>query len=537
MNGGRKVGERLIFSPEPSSSQVHGIITIVIFAAMASVMALTTIIVLIAGFRALLKGAIVEALVAILVTAFWGGLTYGTLCLLWSTRADCLPCELVINRQKQVISSVYRGKVLRQKAFVGADWLMCYFSVGGRRACSYEIIAGTQKGNVTLYHVPPWSDEVVRGVQEKSIAIAEFLSLPLTFVSRGRDDWSLEPGASYNRQMATQEAANRRAAANKEAANREAAQKEERLVKSVEVKIECPGCKTDVLVADVLRGASKYWPTEKVALHCYFSCCGGVHEASIRSGKISMGYLSAAGTAHFCGMEDYEIPGMQVCQCDAGLEVIYEGEQYLITGLDQKPAPTSAPAQKPVLSNTIDAEILDSPPASGGFEEHNFLKSSEASNQTLWVKFFDEECLEWVGAFSQNDWNHYNVVFRVPNENLFLVISSGQGYFIDPNQRKVVATTEWDSIEKIIHNEATGLLVVTDGLCLALFQGTKLVWSSQRVSADGISFTAQSGPTIQGVLNDMTTEGCEFTLNASTHELSAAWIYAEDGSVAINEQR
>lgn len=48
------------------------------------------------------------------------------------------------------------------------------------------------------------------------------------------------------------------------------------------------------------------------------------------------------------------------------------------------------------------------------------------------------------------------------------------------------------------------------------------------MSADGISFTGQSGPIINGVLNDLTDEGCQFTFNAITREFKAAWILSEN---------
>lgn len=172
----------------------------------------------------------------------------------------------------------------------------------------------------------------------------------------------------------------------------------------------------------------------------------------------------------------------------------------------------------------MEAEILDRPPLSGDFEEHDY----STSGNTLWVKFCDEDYLEWVGVFSQSGWSSNNSVLRVPREKLFLVVAGGQGYFVDPIARKIVSTTEWDCIDNVIYNEDTGFLVVTDGLCLAVFRGPKLQWSSKRVSVDGISFTEQSGPIIKGVLNDLTDEGCKFTFNANTREFNAAWVFADN---------
>ena len=172
----------------------------------------------------------------------------------------------------------------------------------------------------------------------------------------------------------------------------------------------------------------------------------------------------------------------------------------------------------------MEAEILDRPPLSGDFEEHNFSKSGN----TVWVKFFDEEYFEWVGVFSQSDWSSFNTVLQVHGEKLFLVVAGGQGYFVDPNSREIVSITEWDGIDNVIYNEETGFLVATDGLSLALFKGPRLHWSGERVSADGITFTGQIGPVIKGILNDLTDGGCEFTFNASTCEFKAAWILADN---------
>lgn len=172
----------------------------------------------------------------------------------------------------------------------------------------------------------------------------------------------------------------------------------------------------------------------------------------------------------------------------------------------------------------MEAEILNRPPISGKYEEHNF----SVSGNTLWVKFFDSEYLEWVGVFSQSGWSSFNTVVRVPNEELFLVVAGGQGYFVDPNKRSIVSQTEWEGISNIIFNEATGVFVATDGLCLGLFKGASSIWHSERISADGISFTGQEGYLVNGVLNDLTTEGCEFTFNINTHEIEAKWVFSEN---------
>lgn len=168
----------------------------------------------------------------------------------------------------------------------------------------------------------------------------------------------------------------------------------------------------------------------------------------------------------------------------------------------------------------MEASILDKPPLSGDFEEHSFI---ESGNNTLWVKFLDSEYLEWVGVFSQGDWKSTNLVLPLEDKHQFLVIAGGQGYFVDPDSRKITAKTDWDMIEAIVYNDETNCFVATDGLCLAVFEGRKMVWSGDRVSADGISIEKQVGATVYGKVNDLTDEGCEYSFNIKTKEFSCEW--------------
>jgi len=172
----------------------------------------------------------------------------------------------------------------------------------------------------------------------------------------------------------------------------------------------------------------------------------------------------------------------------------------------------------------MEAEILNQRPISGVYEEHSF----SASGNTLWVKFIDEEYLEWVGVFTQSEWSPYNKVLRLSDEKLFLVIAGGQGYFVDPNARNIVATTDWDDIRDLVHNEESGYLVATDGLRLAVLKRHELLWTGDRISLDGINFTGQSGLMVKGKLNDLTDDGCEFSFNVNTRELNAKWTFSDN---------
>lgn len=168
----------------------------------------------------------------------------------------------------------------------------------------------------------------------------------------------------------------------------------------------------------------------------------------------------------------------------------------------------------------MEAELLHGPPISGKYEEHNFAESGD----TIWVKFFDEEWLEWCGVFSPG-WCSGSSVHKVPGKAEFLVLAGGQGYFVDPNKRKIISKTETDNIVAVIYITESEVFVVSDGLCVGILYGDKIEWRTNRISVDGIKFTRSQGVTVEGILNDLTEEGGPFKLNVVTGEIEAPWLF------------
>lgn len=113
----------------------------------------------------------------------------------------------------------------------------------------------------------------------------------------------------------------------------------------------------------------------------------------------------------------------------------------------------------------------------------------------------------------------------MPEDNQVFVLLGGLGYFVGVNDRKLVSKTECDYIESAIYNEPNKTIVASEGCSILLLKGTKQIWRSKRISADGISFTSQQGDIIHGKLNDLTSEGCEFNFNINTTEIISSWMY------------
>jgi hypothetical protein len=171
----------------------------------------------------------------------------------------------------------------------------------------------------------------------------------------------------------------------------------------------------------------------------------------------------------------------------------------------------------------MEAELLLRPPISGQYEEHNFA----VSGNTVWVKFFDEEWVEWCGVFSLG-WCSGSSVCRVPEKKEFLVLAGGQGYFIDPNKRIINSKTKSNNIESVIYNNAIGWFVASDGLSVGILRGEKIHWLTDRISLDGITFTKSEGVVVEGVLNDLSDDGGPFKLNVETGKIDAPWVFYQN---------
>lgn len=79
----------------------------------------------------------------------------------------------------------------------------------------------------------------------------------------------------------------------------------------------CRLCGGSYTIRSVIEAAHRYWPS----LHLVYSrrtCCGATEEFEVQPGKVVIGYIYAAGAPHFCGMEEYDAPGLTL-NCEDGI--------------------------------------------------------------------------------------------------------------------------------------------------------------------------------------------------------------------------
>ena len=94
--------------------------------------------------------------------------------------------------------------------------------------------------------------------------------------------------------------------------------------------IDCSSCKQPITIRDFLAACSNYWADIDAVK---FTCPQCRHEtyARIETSAIWLGYVYAAGCAHFCGMEEIKVEGLQAWREGDGLGVQLSEEEWVIS--------------------------------------------------------------------------------------------------------------------------------------------------------------------------------------------------------------
>ena len=99
-----------------------------------------------------------------------------------------------------------------------------------------------------------------------------------------------------------------------------------------EPNIQCPACRRHVSTRDFLSGCSDFWADLGIVR---FRCplCRESTDARLRTSRIVLGYVYAAGAPHFCGMVDVDVPGLEVQSDGEGLAVLLGEARFRVAAL------------------------------------------------------------------------------------------------------------------------------------------------------------------------------------------------------------
>jgi hypothetical protein len=129
-------------------------------------------------------------------------------------------------------------------------------------------------------------------------------------------------------------------------------------------------------------------------------------------------------------------------------------------------------------------DVLPGLPAYGELPEAFTATGQGRHREGYIVRFHPDGAASWVGNF-QPGLSSYDAVLQHPNARDLLVISGGQGYVVDPNDR---TKREYfgSQIEAAFQVPELGVVVFGNGLWFEAFGPDGCQWRSGRISWDGM---------------------------------------------------
>jgi hypothetical protein len=91
----------------------------------------------------------------------------------------------------------------------------------------------------------------------------------------------------------------------------------------------CQLCDGTFTIRALLEAASHHWAALNVTVS-ESPCCQAREELEIQANKVIRGYLYAAGVPHFCGMEEYDAPGLAIERRGERVWLLWEGTEHAL---------------------------------------------------------------------------------------------------------------------------------------------------------------------------------------------------------------
>jgi hypothetical protein len=170
----------------------------------------------------------------------------------------------------------------------------------------------------------------------------------------------------------------------------------------------------------------------------------------------------------------------------------------------------------------VDASILQYKPLSGDFPEFTF----DAVGNCVWVKFTDINFDEWIGIFGVGNGGPSKVLLN-DNLGMAFVLSGGQGYWVNLNERTLLGKTRSNYLQDGIWPSGLEFAVVSDYTNIFFLSVAGIIWDSGRISWDGISFERGTANLVTGHLNDLSDVGRKYKLHIQSRHIEGAVEFDE----------
>ena len=146
------------------------------------------------------------------------------------------------------------------------------------------------------------------------------------------------------------------------------------------------------------------------------------------------------------------------------------------------------------------------------------LTSKESYSEGFVVRFFRSDGNSWVANFSTGT-TDFNAVFDFPKTDTTIVIAGGAGYVMHRDQTEPIGTFGFGIKAALLSDSQE--VVAADYIDIKVISNNGQVWTSDRVSWDGIKELSIQGNTVRGKADDL--EGWnDFTLDLKTRQVSGS---------------
>lgn len=99
-------------------------------------------------------------------------------------------------------------------------------------------------------------------------------------------------------------------------------------------------------------------------------------------------------------------------------------------------------------------------PISGEYPEKHFGKTT---SNCLWVKFVNNNGLEWVASFEESWVENEKHLINIKEENKVFIVADGQTYLIDINTRELLNKKEFSDTKTVILDIERKKIYFSDG--------------------------------------------------------------------------
>ena len=137
--------------------------------------------------------------------------------------------------------------------------------------------------------------------------------------------------------------------------------------------------------------------------------------------------------------------------------------------------------------------------------------SFDARGNCLWVLFEDDEYRSWCGIFGAGNLLNEGQV-ELLNGGDCAVLVSGKLYRVDVNQRILRFRSEESELTDFLYVPARDWLVACNFIELFAYGRDGRIWSSGRVSLDGIALQSADDDVVYGYVADHRPVSIPFTL-------------------------